>query len=90
MTKHLSKPKINPFDTAYADKVYKFLQNGKPGASYTLDVICEKENQPVFIEWVKEFMRITKMAGGWEFNSDYSKLRRVDLEFTSIKIKNGN
>jgi len=74
---------INHSEKAYIDKVNAFLKNGKPGATYTIDVICEKANQPKFIEIVKAFMRNTLYAGGWEFNSDYTKLCRIDLSFKS-------
>ena len=62
----------------YQDKVYRFLQNGKFGDVFTLDVICEKQNQALWIEIVKEYMAMTPWQGGWEFNADYTKLRRVD------------
>lgn len=69
----------NPHSETYEDKVFSFLINGKFGASYTIDTLCAKENQPRFIKLVKEYMAMTPWAGGWEFNDGYTKLRRVRL-----------
>ncbi len=66
---------------AYKAKVFKFLNNGEYGESYTIDRICAKENQPLWIEHVKEYMHQTPWQGGWEFTHNGTKLRRVDLNF---------
>ena len=71
----------------YGDKVFVFLQNGKVGSTYTIDRICEKENQPEFIALVKEFMDMT--PGKWEFNTDYTKLKRIQPLFETTKVDRG-
>lgn len=73
----------------YGDKVYRFLQNGEPGESWTIDRICEKENQPEFIALIKEFMALTPWQGGWQFTTDYKKLKRFNLNFNTAELNRG-
>lgn len=79
MTTQLQHTKNQHSNENYNDKVFLFLQNGKVGTSYTLDRICAKENQPDFIALVKEFMVLTPWQGGWEFSSDFKKLKKVNV-----------
>lgn len=65
----------------YKQKIYKFLQDAETGKTFTIDRICVTENQPRFIEIVKQYMNETPWQGGWEFNTDYTKLKRIDLNF---------
>jgi len=69
----------------YAARVFEFMQNGKYGETYTIDRICATDNQPRFIALAKQYMNETDWQGGWEFSSDYTKLRRVDINFEKKK-----
>ena len=72
----------------YGDKVFKFLQNGKVGATYTIDRICAKENKEIFIALVKEYMDMVPWQGGWVFNDDYTKLKRNSLPVKTKQTQN--
>jgi hypothetical protein len=69
--------KINRFDCG--NKVFKFLQNAKPGSRYIIDNICKEETKQLFIEFVKEYMDMTPWQGGWEFSNDYKILKRQEI-----------
>lgn len=63
----------------YENKVYKFLMNAPAGSVYTIDNICKPETKQLFIDTVKMYMRETEYAGGFEFNADYSKLKKIKI-----------
>lgn len=73
----------------YGDKVFKFLQDAKPGKTFTIKVICVVENTDAFIALVKEYMDMTPAQGGWSFNHDYSKIMKIDIDFKKQSLDKG-
>lgn len=86
MNKQDQQKPTTSHSSEYRDKVFQFLENGKVNSTYTINRICATENQPAFIEIVKEYMDLTPFAGGWEFNADYTKLMRLNLDFSPKQI----
>ena len=79
MSQHSQQASVNCFEPSYGDKVYQFLHDAKPGSQFTIDRICERENQPEFIEIIKEYMRYQDWQGGWVFSDDYTRIKKTAI-----------
>ena len=61
----------------YKKDVWQFLENIKPGETYSVTNLCKPENQHDFVEAIKEYMRSFPWQGYISFNHDYSKFYRM-------------
>lgn len=65
----------------YENKIFKFVCELENDSIITIDEICEKKNQPKFIEAIKK-MIVLKIDNGnnfvIEFNSDFTKFKKFE------------
>jgi hypothetical protein len=64
---------------AYTNSVLDFLDQAEPGKSFTIEKLCKKENREQFIAAVKLYIRSYDYGGGVEFNSTYTKIRKMEI-----------
>lgn len=57
-------------------KIFKFLDDLKPGQVIVIKQIAKKDPD-LFIASTKEYIDAHASDGGIEFNSDYSKIKRL-------------
>lgn len=65
----------------YYEKVFNFLIEIPYGSDYyVVDDLCKSENKPLFVETIKEWMRMNRnnFCGYIEFTADYSKFRKLN------------
>jgi len=63
----------------YTESVFEFLDKAKPGKSFTIEKLCKKANHAQFIEAVKLYISSYDFGGGVEFNSTYTKVRKMEI-----------
>ncbi|OFX52326.1 MAG: hypothetical protein A2066_00080 [Bacteroidetes bacterium GWB2_41_8] len=63
----------------YSESVFEFLDEAEVGKSFTIENLCKEENRVQFIEAVKLYISSYDYGGGWEFNTDYTKIRRIEI-----------
>lgn len=63
----------------WEDKIYKFLNEMKPGCSIKINDVCRSENREKFIELVKEYIDNHPYGNGIEFSTDYSQIRKTEI-----------
>lgn len=62
----------------WEDKIYKWLDELKPGCSIKIINVCRSENQEKFIELVKEYIDNHHYGNGIEFSNDYSQIKKIE------------
>lgn len=60
----------------YTESVFEFLDKAKPDTSFRIENLVKPENRTRFIEAIKLYISSYNWGGGWEFNSDYTKIRK--------------
>ncbi len=63
----------------YTESVFDFLDKITSDQSYLIENLTKPETRPQFIEAVKLYIRSYYFGGGIEFNTDYTKIRRIDI-----------
>ncbi len=68
---------MNPKLLDYKRRVWLFLENLKPGNTYTVAKLSTPETRDKFVAAIKEYMDSLPAQGFVTFNSDYSKFYRI-------------
>lgn len=63
----------------YSESVFEFLDKAEPGKSFTIANLCKPETRAKFIEAVKLYISSYDYGGGVEFNTDYTKIRKMEI-----------
>jgi len=63
----------------YTESVFNFLDEAPPNSTYTVENLTTSETRAQFIEAVKLYIRSYDYGGGVEFNTDYTKIRILEI-----------
>jgi len=69
----------------YTESVFEFLDNAEVDKSFTIENLVKAANRERFIEAVKLYISSYAFGGGWEFNTDYTKIRKFEIPEEALK-----
>jgi len=63
----------------YSESVFEFLEKAEPGKSFLIKNLTRESSRTQFMDAVKLYIRTHDYGGGWEFNTDYTKIRKHEI-----------